>query len=216
MRASDLGYFVNANVLEKIGLSPDILRQAIRDTYKLLDQIDATLETAEVFPLSQTVELANLSSMIGNIFASAIAKHSNGLLRRNGPHKYPDLLTTGISPKVPDIELKMALETNKPKGHLAKEGYYLTCRYVLCQSDGSLIIGKENRGVKPYIWEIRCGYLLTDHFNLSNTEGDSGKTAVVNATGMEVLQVVYCDLKRAPLSPKGKVYRSYQQLIEQD
>jgi RecB family endonuclease NucS len=110
----------------------------------------------------------------------------------------------------------MALETNKPKGHLAKEGYYLIGRYVLCQPDGSLRIGKEQRGVKPYIWEVRCGYLLREHFNLSNTEGDSGKTAVVNAAGMKILQVVYCDLERAPLSPKGKTYRSYQLLFERD
>jgi transcriptional regulator with XRE-family HTH domain len=206
--------FLNANAIENIGLNHEMFRQAIRDTYNLLDKIDKTLEISEVFPLSQTVELANLSSMIGNIFASAIAKHSNGLIRRNGPHKYPDLLTTGVSPQVPDLELKMALETNKPKGHLAKVGHYLICRYVLCQLDGSLQIGKEHRGVKPYIWEIRCGYLLLEHFNISNTVGDSGKTAVVNAAGMEILQVVYCDLERVPLSQNGKVYRSYQQLFQ--
>lgn len=214
MREPASNGFLNKKIIESIGLTHEMLRQAIRDTYNLLDQIDATLDTAEVLPLSQTVELANLSSMIGNIFASAVAKHSNGLLRRNGPHKYPDLLTTGVSPQVPDIELKMALETNKPKGHLAKEGYYLTCRYVLCQLDGSLQIGKEHRGVKPYIWEVRCGYLLLEHFNLSNTAGDSGKTAVVNAMGMETLQVIYCDLERAPLSRKGKIYQSYQKLVE--
>jgi transcriptional regulator with XRE-family HTH domain len=214
MREPASNGFLNANVLENIGLNHEILRQAIRDTYSLLDQIDKTLEKAEVFPLSQTVELANLSSMIGNIFAAAIAKHSNGLIRRNGPHKYPDLLTTGLSLEVPDIELKMALETNKPKGHLAKEGQYLICRYVLCQIDGSLQIGKESRGVKPYIWEIRCGHLSIEHFNISNTVGDSGKTAVVNAAGMKILQVIYCDLERAPLSRKGKVYQEYQKLFE--
>ena len=213
MREPASNGFVNTNAIESIGLNHEIMRQAIRDTYHLLDQIDTTLKSAGVFPLSQTVELANLSSMIGNIFASAIAKHSNGLLRRNGPHKYPDLLTAGVSSQVPDLELKMALETNKPKGHLAKEGYYLTCRYVLCQTDGSLRIGKEQRGIKPYIWEIRCGYLLLEHFNLSNTAGDSGKTAVVNATGMEVLQVIYCDLERTPLSPKSKTYQNYQKLL---
>lgn len=214
MREPASNGFVNSNALERIGLSHDILREAIRDTYQLLDQIDATLESAGVFPLSQTVELANLSSMIGNIFASAIAKHSKGLLKRNRPHKYPDLLTTEIFPQVPDIELKMALETNKPKGHLAKEGHYITCRYVLCQPDGSLIIGKENRGIKPYIWELRFGHLLRKHFNISNTEGDSGKTAVVNAAGLELLEIVYCDIERAPLSRTSKTYQSYKRLFE--
>ena len=206
--------FVNANVLENIGLNHKIFQSAIRDTYNLLDSVDRTLETAEVFPLSQTVELANLSSMIGNILAAAIAKHSEGLLRRNGPHKYPDLLTTSTSEKVPNLELKMALETNKPKGHLAKEGYYLACRYVLCQADGTLTIGKKNRGTRAYIWEIRCGYLSTKHFNLSNTRGDSGKTAVVNAEGMNALQIIYCDFTRVPLSPKGRLYKTYRNLLE--
>ncbi len=205
---------INEGVLKSIGLNHEILRKAIKDTYLLLDQLDVTLEAAGVFPLSQTVELANLSSMIGNIFASEIAKHSGGLLRRNGPHKYPDLLSAGVCPIVPELELKIALENNKPKGHLAKPGHYLTCRYVLCQPNGSLKIGKDQRGVKPYIWELRCGYLLVEHFNLSNTEGDSGKTAVVNAAGMAVLQVVYCDLERTPFSTKGKTYRSYQRLFE--
>lgn len=214
MREPRLTGFVNSDALSRIGLSHNILREAIRDTYQLLDQIDSTLEMAGVFPLSQTVELANLSSMIGNIFSSAIAKHSQNLLERNTPHKYPDLLTTGLCPQVPDLELKIALETNKPKGHLAKEGHYITCRYVLCQSDGSLVLGKENRGVKPYLWEVRCGYLLREHFNLSNTEGDSGKTAVVNAAGMKSLEVVYCDLDRVPFSHKGKTYQEYKKLFE--
>ena len=205
--------FLNEDTLRGIGLSREVLQKAIKGTYQLLDRIDATLEEDGVFPLSQTVELANLSSMIGNIFASEIAKHSGGLLKRNDPHKYPALVSTGISPEMLALELKMALETNQPKGHLAKEGYYLICRYVLCQVDGSLKIGKEHRGVKPYIWEVRCGYLLLKHFNLSNTEGDSGKTAVVNAEGMKVLQVVYCDLERIPFSMRSKSYRSYRELF---
>lgn len=208
--------FVNSNVLKTIGLNHKIIKLAIRDTYTLLDSIDQTLETAGVLPLSKTVELANLSSMIGNILGAAIAKHSQGLLRRNGPHKFPDLLTTNVSKEVPDIELKMALETNKPKGHLAKEGFYLTCRYVLCQADGLFISGKDNRGIKAYIWEIRCGYLDSGHFNLSNTKGDSGKTAVVNARGMDALKIVYCDIMRIPLSQKGKLYKSYLSLLSEN
>lgn len=206
------GKIANSRLLEEIGLSHDLLRAAIQQTYDLLDRIDATLVDAGGFPLSQTVELANLSSMIGNIFAAAIAKHSNGHLKRNGPHKYPDLLSSNKE-KWPDIEIKMALEGNKPKGHLAKPGYYITCRYVLCGIDGSFVFDKANRGVKPYIWELRCGYLSEEHFNISNTAGDSGKTAVVNADGMRELKVVYADLERAPLSNKGRVYREYVELF---
>jgi hypothetical protein len=213
MRLANTNGFVNEGTLTNIGLSHDILKSAIQTTYNLLDQIDATLVTAGVFPLSQTVELANLSSMIGNILASAIATHSGGVLLRNGPHRYPDLLTTRANALVPDLELKMALEGNKPKGHLAKEGYYLTCRYVLCESNGKYMRGKANRGAVPFIWELRCGYLMEKHFNISNTDGDSGKTAVVNAAGMSELDIVYIDIDRVPHSEKGGLYKALKTLL---
>lgn len=213
MRPVD-GIFLNSTALAQVGLDFEHLKSAISGTYQLLDGIDKTLTDAGAFPLSQTVELANLSSMIGNIFSTEIAKHSNGRFRRNGPHKYPDLLTNDPTGKIPSIELKMALETNKPKGHLAKEGQYITCRYVLCGADGKAMFDKANRGITPYIWELRSGHLKAEHFNISNTEGDSGKTAVVNAEGMKSLIVVYVDLERAPLSRKGSLFRSYSDLVQ--
>jgi hypothetical protein len=212
MSRSVSGVHLNGRLLSELGLSHEAISSAIKDTYNLLDRIDETLADADVFPLSQMVELANLSSMIGNLFGSAIAHHSNGLYRRNGPHKYPDLLSDNPS-LYPNIEIKMALENNKPKGHLAKPGQYITCRYVLCADDGSFNFDKANRGTTPYIWELRCGYLSADHFNISNTEGDSGKTAVVNAEGMKALKVIYADLDRAPLARRGRVFAEYVALV---
>lgn len=202
------GVFLHAEVLTAVGLSHAIFESALADTYDLLDRIDETLVLAGAFPMSQTVELANLSSMIGNMFGAAIAKNSEGLLVRNGPHKYPDLLSTGASADVPNVEIKMALERNQPKGHLAKEGYYISARYVLCEDDKPRW-EKGNRGVTPSIWEIRFGHLSNDHFNISNTAGDSGKTAVVNKAGMEELKVIYLDLHRAPLAPSSRTYKTY-------
>ena len=63
------------------------------------------------------------------------------------------------------------------------------------------------------IWELRTGYLRAVHFNVSNTEGDSGKTAVVNALGMERLKVVYVDLALYPGTQRGALYRSYRTLL---
>jgi hypothetical protein len=50
----------------------------------------------------------------------------------------------------------------------------------------------------PWIWEVRLGNLTNKHFNFSNTEGDSGKTAVINAAGMNALSVLYLDRERSP------------------
>ena len=52
---------------------------------------------------------------------SAIVKASNGVFRKNGPHKYPDLLADRLD--AANVEIKVALEDNKPKGHLAKPGF---------------------------------------------------------------------------------------------
>ena len=44
---------------------------------------------------------------------------------------------------------------------------------------------------------------------MSNTAGDSGKTAVINAAGMQALEVVYCELACCPFSPRGTSFKNY-------
>jgi hypothetical protein len=126
--------------------------------------------------------------MIGNIVGGAIARHSGGLYERSGPHKYQDLRSTADGEHV---EIKTALESNRPKGHLSKAGYYLTFRYVLGDHDGSYARGKDTRGEVVSIWEVRFGYLRTSDFDESNTPGDSGKTAVVKTEVLKAMERVY-------------------------
>jgi len=128
-------------------------------------------------PIAHLVELANLSSMVGNMVGAGIAYFSNGLYARNKAHTYPDLLPQS-DPAV-DLELKMALETNKPKGHLPKTGTYITFRYVLADKQGVYNRGKQNRGNTVWIWEVKVGPLTENDFSCSNTKGDSGKTAMI-------------------------------------
>jgi hypothetical protein len=208
--------FANANALAAVGLSHEQLAASVIGTYRLLDRIDATLTADGVEPLCQVVELANLSSMIGNILGAELAKASNGLYVRNGPHKFPDLLPVHANAAQSGIEIKMALNRNNPKGHLAKEGHYLTCRYLLVDEDGEPCVDKEDRpkAFRAVVWELRTGYLIDAHFNISNTEGDSGKTAVINADGLQALKVVYVDLDMVPGTRRGPRYRAYQALFD--
>lgn len=210
-RLPHAGKFLKAEALADAGLTTEMLADGLASAYKTLDAIDERLVALGNPRLSAMVELANLSSMLGNFLASGIANASGGIFRRNGPHKYPDLLANSQS--AADVEIKIALEDNKPKGHLAKPGFYLTCRYVLGNEHGMFTRGVEGRGDVVWIWELRAGHLELDHFNLSNTAGDSGKTAVVNASGMERLQVVYCDLEFFPGSRNGRIFRHYQALF---
>jgi hypothetical protein len=150
---------------------------ALLSAYEILDLIDEQLLARGADPLSQTVELANLSSMLGNLLGAGLADASNGRYKRNRPHAYPDLLPESFG--LLAIEIKTALETNKPKGHLPKPGFYVTFRYVFGDRDENFVIGKEHRGDTVWIWECRVGDLAEEDFDLSNTPGDSGKTAVI-------------------------------------
>jgi len=200
--------------LTKTGLPAEALDQAVTFVYDTLDAIDEALLKRGSERLAEMVELANLSSMIGNLLRTGIAKASNGVYKANRPHKHPDLLHS-TDPSL-NVEIKIALEDNQPKGHLAKPGWHLTYHYVLCSPDGSFRRGVENRGCVPWIWLLRFGYLESSHFNLSNTESDSGKTAVVNAKGMKQLEPVFFDpnLCALPLTNRARKARAIFEVFE--
>lgn len=192
---------------EMIGLPVDALRSAILNCYQTLDTIDEQLNYNGTDPISQLVELANLSSMIGNLLGSGIAHASNGLYVRNKPHSYPDLLPQDINHK--DLEIKVALEKNKPKGHLPKAGNYITFRYVLCDKHGVFLRGKDNRGDKVFIWEVKVGRLSVNDFDISNTDGDSGKTAVIKTSIFNSMDLVYYDPELLPYSSRSGKYPGF-------
>jgi transcriptional regulator with XRE-family HTH domain len=190
-------------LLALTALSGAMLLAAVEKTYATLDLIDAQLLRSKSPPLAATVELANLSSMLGNILGAAIADNSTGLYKRNGPHKYPDLLP--LKAPARDLEIKVALESNRPKGHLPKPGMYLSVRYVLGDQRGVHEIG--TRGDTIWIWEMKVGMLKPDDFNISNTPGDSGKTAVIRTAVFHEMPVVYLDERFIPHKPRnGRLY----------
>lgn len=202
-RFNETAYF-NPDVLS-YGLTGEILINGVNAAYRLLDTIDLPLLGEADMRLADIVELANLSAMFGNILASGIVRHCEGNFQRAGPHKYQDLRANCDT--ATDIEIKVALEANKPKGHLAKAGNYLTFRYVLGDADGQF--APDRRGNVIWIWEIRFGHLDEADFAISNTEGDSGKTAVVNQQGMKQLKLVYYDQQFSPFRRPGYYWRTY-------
>lgn len=182
-----------------------MIAEGVQYAHDILDSLDDRLLELDAPRMSGLVELANFSSIVGNLLATGIVKASRGVFDRAGPHKYQDLRASGMNAAAQNIEIKVALEKNKPKGHLAKEGYYLTCRYVLSDQEGNYAPGQ--RGDVVWIWELRFGHLELRHFGISNTEGDSGKTAVVNKEGMERLRIIYFDSRRCPYANRQKFIR---------
>jgi len=185
--------------LELTALSGAMLSSAIEKTYGTLDLIDAQLLRSKSPPLAIIVELANLSAMLGNVLGGAIADASGGLYRRNGPHKYPDLLP--LKPPARDLEIKVALAKNRPKGHLPKPGLHLTVRYVLGDHRGAF--DPRRRGDTIWIWEIRAGNLGPNDFSISNTPGDSGKSAVIKTKVFYSMHVAFLDERFIPYK-RGK------------
>lgn len=198
--------FINYSNLDDVGLSIPIIKQAIEYVYLILDAIDDKLIENNEPHLSKLIELANLSAVIGNLFRSGIAKASNGRFQANVPHAYPDLIA--VDPTYEDLEIKIALENNSPKGHLVKPGLHIILRYVLGTSEGKFKRGKENRGPVVWIWEVRIGHLDKKHFSISNTKGDSGKTATINAEGIKSMKLIFCDLNKVPYSKNGLIYKN--------
>ena len=176
------------------GLSESWVPKAIEATHQTLDRIDEQLISTGSPPLAEVVELANLSAIIGNLLRESLARGSNGRYKSNEPHTYPDLISP--SGDAEGLEIKIALETNKPKGHLPKPGPHLTCRYVLADRAGNF--SRQDRGNVVWIWEVRLGELSEEDFSLSNTPGDSGKTAVIKTDSLDRLDCIYFDRRFLP------------------
>ena len=194
----------------RTGVGVEAIIEAIEETYETLDLIDDELKSKGSPPVSGLVELANLSSMIGNLLGAGFAAASGGAYKRNRPHAFPDLVPQFEN--LPDLELKTALETNTPKGHLPKAGTYLTFRYVLATRDGIYTRGKENRGDTPWIWEVRCGALREEDFSISNTAGDSGKTAVIKSSAFKEMTRVFYAPEFLPYARRTGDYGDGNQL----
>lgn len=198
----------NIDILKEIDVTPETILDGITHCYKTLDLIDEQLMNSNSPKLSEIVELANLSSIVGNFLGAGLANCSNGIYKRNKPHTYPDLIRTDGSDN--GIEIKLSLDRNLPKGHHPKSGYYITCRYSLAR-DGKYSKGREFRGDTVYFWEVKCDYLTEDDFLLSNTKNDSGKTAIIKTPSLNNMRLIYFDPSMTPYNHSiNKPYVGYK------
>lgn len=211
MRAFIDDYLIERNFTfdsKQVLVMKEIIKGSIVHCYETLDMIDQNLVSKGVSKMSSLVELANLSSIIGNLLGAGYANYSNGFYQRNKPHTYPDLIATNAD--YPGIEIKTALVKNSPKGHQPKPGYYLTYRYCLTDENGRRNDGEESKWDTVTIWEVKFGYLAADDFSCSNTEGDSGKTAVIKTASFNNMKLLYLDTAIIPYRHSAKKpYKGY-------
>lgn len=169
------------------GLPLAAVRSAIERCHWKLDVLDTQMDNST----ARVVGLRRLSLIIRNFIADGIETGSRCRYVRKSGHVLTPTNNTGVP-----LAVKVALETNMPKerwpkGHLPKPGMYLTFRYVLCDKAGKFTRGKEARGEFACIWEARVGNLALTDFDLINTPGDSGKTAVIKTGSYDRMTLVY-------------------------
>lgn len=198
MRSFNFDYVINHNFNfdSEIQLNIEMIQGSIKHCYETLDMIDQNLVSKNTPKLSGLVEMANLSSIVGNLLGAGCAEYSSKKYYRNKPHTYPDLLSTDST--LPGIEIKTALLKNSPKGHQPKPGYYLTYRYCLTDNNGKRLVGHEDEWDTVTIWEVKFGYLNKEDFGCSNTTGDSGKTAVIKTSALNNMALLYFDPTLVP------------------
>ncbi len=96
-RPSIKPYFFNVASLG-YGLTWQMIHDGVEYVYHTLDKLDATLVEAGSPRFAELIELANLSSVLGNLLATGIVRSCNGVFTRAGPHKYQDLRSSGTCP----------------------------------------------------------------------------------------------------------------------
>ncbi|WP_254838635.1 helix-turn-helix domain-containing protein [Natronomonas marina] len=181
----------DAEIMDELPIDGSAILTGVEQTYENLDTIDFALQRRGLDPLAEQFdEYAALSTVIGEFFASGVAEASDGLYEVNAGD-FPDLISTGKRSGVPGIEVKVAMETNQPKGHLPKPGMYVVVRYVLAERDKTY--ERDERKDTAWIWEVRMGRMDEEQFNESDTEGDSGKTATFSAAALWNFDCVYLD-----------------------
>lgn len=188
----------DADIYDEVPFDDTAILRGIERAYENLDTIDFAFQRRGVEPLAEQFdEYSALSTVIGEFFASGVAEASEGIYEVNAGD-FPDLISTDSKSDAPGIEIKVAMETNMPKGHLPKPGLYLSIRYVLADRDGNYERG--TRKDTAWIWEVRMGEIEEGQFNKSDTEGDSGKTATFSADALWDFDCVYLNPNLMPYS----------------
>lgn len=184
--------------LSQTDLKNTTIFDSVNFALKKINDINKAIKKDGGGTLFENVELANISSMLGNFIALGVEKNSREY-RKNIPHTFPDLLNKKSKEK--NIEIKVSHGKNLPKGHLPKEGFYLITRYSLINNKN--IISRED-SEKIGIYEIRIGYLKVSDFNISSTENDSGKTASIKTDSLENMELIYHDTRFDPRKNESK------------
>ncbi|MFQ3582304.1 MAG: hypothetical protein SNJ49_10410 [Chloracidobacterium sp.] len=180
--------YVNRCVSLPYGLQVTEVREAVKETYRLLNGLHDYLVGAGFPPLENLVLGNSLSGIISELLVKNIAKASTKLEANLQVGGHPDLLPTGSYPSnrvlkgEAGIEVKASVQAGGWQGHNPEACWLMVFRYTL---------GKHKAGTQlPVTFvEILCAKVEPSDWSTSgrNRESRRTPTASITASGAEKL-----------------------------
>ena len=180
-------------------LTSAMVASSMEFAYRRLDLIDTQMRGAGSRPLGRLLDPADLTATLADLLSAGIARASNSRYAQDGREHAPDLLP--LHQGLPELELKVALETTLPARGARGAGLYLIFRYVLTERDGTFQRGKDSRGDTVTVWEVRFGELHDEDFR----SGPRG-SARLTRDALERLELVYYDPALLPYARATGAY----------
>ncbi|MFQ3590985.1 MAG: hypothetical protein SNJ67_11920 [Chloracidobacterium sp.] len=181
--------YVNRCVSLPYGLQVSEVREAVKETYRLLNGLHDYLVGAGFPPLENLVLGNSLSGIISELLVKNIAKASTTLEANLQVGGHPDLLPTGSYPSnrvlkgEAGIEVKASVQAGGWQGHNPEACWLMVFRYTL---------GKHKAGTQlPVTFvEILCAKVEPSDWSTSgrNRESRRTPTASITASGAEKLR----------------------------
>lgn len=187
---------------ETTRLTGETIRRAINAAYHKLDLIDEQMRESGSPLLVELVGLQHLSALLGSVLGSGVARASNGLYMQNGPRQHPDLLP--LRHGLPEVEVRAALETNRPVSGPTIAGIYLVFRFVLVDRKTGYTRGVDSRGDTVAVWEAKFGELSDDDFHAS--KANTGKSPVLRKDALDRMESVYYNPDFLPYAKPTGIY----------
>jgi len=176
--------FKNEAVLRKIGLSPEIISQAIVHTYRILDSIDDQMCEIDLERLSSGAnEWINLSFLISHLLSAGVAYYSEGKLQRSTQGKFFKLISINAPDNI-EFNIQAVAGSHDPSFLYSREGFYLLFRYSTEHEE------LKAKGVVSII-SVYYGKLLESDFIKAKKGSDNIKGYTITSSLLNKMSLIY-------------------------
>lgn len=218
LKAEIFEEYFNYSAKLSYGLQVGEIRNAIKNTYGFLFEINDFLIKRGYSRLEDLLLGNSLSGMLSEILVKNIAKSSKTLERNEKIGGYPDLIPKGVYPNNEVLRGKEGIEVKSSKqrggwqGHNPEESWLIIFRYILDDKESPTYKRKPIEFV-----QVLSAKLLMKDWSFSGRSDTSRRTitASITASGMDKLRSnpIYQNPKYVVASNE-ELKRKYQSIVE--